>query len=191
MGKSLHLGISKRWASESDVPVGEREEQAEATSRSQQRSETAYQSRLSVQDCPRQRPPRQRHTHVIHTARERLEPLESGRVTDQEQGVRRATRGKAAGRSTRGLAHRLGHGVDADEQRFGLAARGVQHGTTVTRAEVDDQWPRTSDQAIELPDVQLEESTTDHATHGGHRTRWQGREQPRCRCRRPVRCLSE
>lgn len=191
MGKSLRLGIGKRWTSGSEVPVGDREEQAEATSRSQQRSETAYQSRLSIQHCPRQRSPRQRHTYVIYAARERLEPLESCCVTDQEQGVRRATRGGAAGRTTRGLAHRLGHRVDADDQRFGLAERGVQHGTTVTRAEVDDQWPRMGGQAMELPDVQLEESTTDHATHGGHHTRWQGREQPRCRCRSPVRCLSE
>ncbi len=76
MGKSLRLGIGKRWTSGSEVPVGDREEQAEATSRSQQRSETAYQSRLSIQHCPRQRSPRQRHTYVIYAARERLEPLE-------------------------------------------------------------------------------------------------------------------
>ena len=96
MGKSLRLGIGKRWTSGSEVPVGDREEQAEATSRSQQRSETAYQSRLSIQHCPSQGSPGQRHAQVVDAAGEELESIGSSRVTDQEQGIGRTTGTDAA-----------------------------------------------------------------------------------------------
>ncbi len=66
------------------------------TAGSEQCSEPIQQDRLSIQHCPSEGSPGQRHAQVVDAAGEELESIGSSRVTDQEQGIGRTTGTDAA-----------------------------------------------------------------------------------------------
>ena len=121
--------------------------------------------------APQQRAPRESDGHQVGDARRGSAGSDSAAASD-ERGVRR---GRPCGRA-RGAARRLGHrrgvGVDAEDEGGGLAGGGVEHRSTVTRADVDRHPLVAGDEIGDLADVHLEQAASDdEANHARQDTR--------------------
>jgi 5-(carboxyamino)imidazole ribonucleotide synthase len=129
--------------------------------RSCDRRYTAQRHGVPAEDAVQQRAPREEDRHKIRpTGQWRVrQGLSAG---GQEQRIVRA----AAVRSSRGLGHRRGRGVDADDEGIRLRGGADEHGTAIARADIKYHPVGPGDQAGDLPDVHLEVASADHVSHG-------------------------
>lgn len=145
------------------VDLCDRQQGLQPSTLAEQAGQAADDERVGGQQAVQEGTPGQYDGHLVGASRQ-----PAGQCCgafDEEERIRLPALGRPAGGATRGVTHAGRAGIDADEQRAGLAPGTTKHGAAIAGAHVHDHPLVAGDQAVELTDVEFEETATDDLTH--------------------------
>ena len=147
-----------------DVPVRQRDDGDEPRAGTDERDESARHRVVAADDATEQRTPWQRDRDEVRPADELPGWVLGG--GEGEGDVRNPAVACGAGGTPGCVGHRLGVGVEAEDEGIRAAAGGLDSGPTVTGADVDVEPSIRLDRSDDLADVHLDETTPDDELHG-------------------------